>query len=68
MAEEKRRYFPTKPAVGGMPARDRRNRTITPAASGFFLARPLKSSMLSPAYPFASRRTTRPNAPRFIRA
>ncbi len=68
IAAENSMYFPTKPAVGGMPARDSRKTSIAAAAHGFFFDRPLKSSTLSPAYPFASRRITRPNAPRFMSA
>ena len=68
IAAENRKYFPTKPAVGGIPASERRKTSMAAASQGFFFARPLKSSTLSPAYPFASSRITRPKAPRFMKA
>jgi hypothetical protein len=52
-----------KPAVGGIPARGSRNSSMQDTAPGCLRASPEQSCTVSPAWPFDSRKATKPEAP-----
>ena len=64
----KTKNFAMNPAVGGMPARERKNSVMAPAKTGCRWPRPTHDPISRRSFPFGADSVTTANAPSVIAA